>query len=84
MSDQYGNSEADLEHGDYLLEQKRDREMEAERMALPVHETPFVVFVPQIGGGKARPYFFTLLVFAEEFARETKGVLFQRATRLEE
>ncbi len=41
-------------------------------------EKPYVVFVPQLGGGEPRPFFFGLQVFAEQFARRTKGVLFVR------
>lgn len=38
MSDQYGNSDDDLDRGDYLLEQQRDREMMADIDALAKYQ----------------------------------------------
>ena len=42
------------------------------------HEKPFVVFVPQVGGGNALPYFFHLEPIAKAFARDTGGTLFAK------
>lgn len=79
MGEQFGNSDDDMERGDYLYEQHRDREMMARHADETAHEKRFVVFVPQIGGGKARPYFFDLESIANVFAKETGGTLFARA-----
>lgn len=44
----------------------------------PDTSKPYVVFVPQLGTGNLRPFFFGMKWAAEAFADETGGIIYAR------